>query len=224
MAATAVLSPMPPETMMKGISFPQDLTMSNADPDATVLSVRTTCTNRDLPARLPFGNQDSDFEMEGAAAMKRIVALRKPTAPVRPALGKGVLWRLVSHLSLNYLSLTNDIEGLRALREILRLYSYLDDASIGQQIAGIREMRCRPVVRRVGMDAWRGFCRGTEVELLFDEELYVGSSAFLFGSVLNRFFALYASVNSFTKLVYRTKQRGAEVKRWPPRAGEQAVV
>jgi type VI secretion system protein ImpG len=46
----------------------------------------------------------------------------------------------------------------------------------------------------------------------------------LFASVLERFFALYASVNSFTKLVYRTKQSGGEVKRWPPRAGEQPVV
>ena len=90
------------------------------DSDSTILSVRTTCTNRDLPARLPFGNQDSDFEMEGAAAMKRIVALRKPTAPVRPALGKSTLWRLVSHLSLNYLPLVEGGEG--ALREILRLY------------------------------------------------------------------------------------------------------
>ena len=53
----------------------------------------------------------------------------------------------------------------------------------------------------------RGFCRGVEVNLLFDEELYVGGSALLFGSVLNRFFALYASVNSFTQLVIRTKQR-----------------
>jgi len=52
--------------------------------------------------------------------MKRIVALRKPTAPVRPPMGRGILWRLVSHLSLNYLSLVN--EGKDALQEILRLY------------------------------------------------------------------------------------------------------
>ena len=48
--------------------------------------------------------------------------------------------------------------------------------------------------------------------------------SYLFASILERFVALYASVNSFTKLVYRTKQLGADVKRWPPRAGEQAVV
>ncbi len=97
-----------------------DLSTANVEPGASVLSVRTTCTNRDLPSRLPFGNQDSDFEMEGTAAMKRIVALRKPTQPVRPELGKSALWRLVSHLSLNYLSLVE--QGKEALQEILRLY------------------------------------------------------------------------------------------------------
>ena len=61
-----------------------DLSTANVETGASVLSVRTTCTNRDLPSRLPFGNQDSDFEMEGTAAMKRIVALRKPTQPARP--------------------------------------------------------------------------------------------------------------------------------------------
>ena len=62
---------------------------------------------------------------------------------------------MISHLSLNYLSLSSDAESLRALREILRLYSYLNDASVMQQISGIRDLRCKKVVRRVGADADR---------------------------------------------------------------------
>ena len=45
--------------------------------DVDTLTVRTTCTNRDLPSRLPFGNEAGDFELEGAAPIKRIVALRQ---------------------------------------------------------------------------------------------------------------------------------------------------
>jgi type VI secretion system protein ImpG len=80
------------------------------------------------------------------------------------------------------------------------------------------------VVEFVGGDAGGGYARGVEVTVELDEEKYVGIGSYLFASVLERFIALYASVNSFTKLVYRTKQSGADVKRWPPRAGEQAVV
>jgi len=93
-----------------------------------------------------------------------------------------------------------------------------------QQISGIRDLNCKKVVRRVTADAWKGFCRGFEVRLLFDEELYVGSSAFLFGSVLNKFFALYSSVNSFTQLVIHSKQRDGIWKKWPPTIGEQTVL
>ncbi len=85
-------------------------------------------------------------------------------------------------------------------------------------------MECRRVVRRVGTDAWRGFCRGTEVTLTFDEDAYAGTSAFLLATVLDRFLGLYASVNSFTQTVARSRQREGIWKRWEPRAGEQVVL
>ena len=80
-----------------------DLSTRPVRPDADTITVRTTCTNRDLPSRLPFGNEEGDFELEGGAAIKRIVALKKPTAPCGRRSGKSSLWRLISHLSLNYL-------------------------------------------------------------------------------------------------------------------------
>ncbi len=80
------------------------------------------------------------------------------------------------------------------------------------------------MVRRAGPDAWRGFCQGTEVCLTFDENAYAGSGAFLLASVLQRFFALYVSVNSFSQLVIRSLQREGEWKRWKPMAGEQPVL
>ncbi len=91
-------------------------------PNVDTLSVRCTCTNRDLPSRLPFGSETGDFEPEGLAQIRRVVALRKPTQAMRPPTGKGAVWRLISHLSLNYLSLVE--EGREALQEILHLYDF----------------------------------------------------------------------------------------------------
>ena len=84
-----------------------DLSKRPLYPDSDALTVRLTCTNRDLPARLPFGNEDGDFELEANASLKRIVALHKPTSPIRPPMGKAVMWRLISQLSLNHLSLVD---------------------------------------------------------------------------------------------------------------------
>jgi type VI secretion system protein ImpG len=79
-------------------------------------------------------------------------------------------------------------------------------------------------VRQTGSRIGTGFVRGVETTVEFDEEQYVGSSIFLFASVLERFFGLYASVNSFSQLVARTKQREEVLKRWPPIAGDQILL
>jgi type VI secretion system protein ImpG len=200
-----------------------DLNLTNADPDATVLSVKTTCTNRDLPARLPFGNQDSDFDLEGGAApMRRIVALRKPTGPIRPPMGKSVLWRLVSHLSLNYLSLVQ--EGKDALQEILRLYDVGRTAYSQNVIQSIANVSSRPHFARLVSEQGVSFARGLRIEMEIDEEQFTGGGAFLFCAVLERFFGLAASLNSFTQLSVTTPQRREGFHEWPPRSGRRLLV
>src|SRR5947209_4484307 len=189
-------------------------------PNQTIFA-HALCTNRELALELPAGAM---LQIEESAPVGRIQALMKPTPPAYPPLQGTTLWALISNLSLNYLSLSGGKESLEPLREILRLYSFSDRPSTFQQVNGIVGMECRRVVRRVGRDAWRGFCQGTEVTLTFDENAYVGSGAFLLASVLERFFALYASVNSFSQLVIKSSQREGEWRRWAPAAGEQAVL
>src|SRR6185436_10402490 len=99
-----------------------DLSSHPVRPNVDTLMVRTLCTNRDVPARLPFGNENGDFELEGTVPLKRIIALIKPSDTVRPPMAKDSLWRLISQLSLNYLSLVDG--GRDALQEILRLYNF----------------------------------------------------------------------------------------------------
>ncbi|HZD03870.1 MAG TPA: type VI secretion system baseplate subunit TssF, partial [Longimicrobiales bacterium] len=77
-------------------------------PDLDAVSARLTCFNGDLPSQLPFGTVEGDFEMPGGGPVARVSALVKPTATIEPPLGKSLLWRLISQLSLNYVSL---VEG-----------------------------------------------------------------------------------------------------------------
>lgn len=189
-------------------------------PNETIYA-HTLCTNRALPQQLMAGAR---LQTDVAAPVAHIVCLTKPTPQIAPPSDGSTLWRLVSHLSLNYLSFSSGEDSLTGLREILRLYCSSERSVAHQQIAGIREMSLRRTVQRVGRQAWRGFCNGTEVTLTFDENAYVGGGAFLLAMVLNRFFALYTSVNSFTQLVVKSQQREGDWKRWQPMAGEQAVL
>jgi type VI secretion system protein ImpG len=203
-----------------------DLDFNPSVPGVETITVRTTCTNRDLPGQLPFGSADGDFQLEGPGIFKMIRCLKKPTPTLRPAMRRGVQWRLISHLSLNHLSLVEQEgkQGPQALQEILKLYDFADSSVTRRQIGGITRVSARRVFRFLGSVLRSGIVRGLEVTLEFDESQYVGSGVFLFASVLERFFALYASINSFTELVMTSRQREGVVRRWPPRAAEQIVL
>ncbi len=119
-----------------------DWNFSPVDPGVETVTVYATCTNRDLPGRLPFGDPAGDFDMETAAPVARINCLIKPTPTRRPSLGGALQWRLISHLSLNYLSLVQG--GEEALREILKLYDFDNSPATRQQINGIVSLQSEP--------------------------------------------------------------------------------
>jgi len=195
-----------------------DARATPVEPDVETVTAFVTCTNRDLPARLPFGDSSGDFEMETAAPVARIQCVLKPTPARRPSLGGALQWRLLSHLSLNYLSLV-DGDGV-ALKEILKLYDVEGSAVTRQQINGIAGVSWRPAARRLG-DA---FARGADVTIEFDEGKYVGMGVFLFASVLERFLGQYVSINSFCRLTAKTTQRKDPLRQWPPRSGNRVLL
>jgi type VI secretion system protein ImpG len=131
-------------------------------------------------------------------------------------------WRLISHLSLNHLSI---VEGGRdALLEILSLYNFADSATLRKQIAGIVAVSSQPSLSRIGKAPRQSFVRGTDIELTFDEEQYVGSGAYLLARVLDLFFGLYCTANSYTRLTARSVQREEPLATFGARAGAQALV
>jgi type VI secretion system protein ImpG len=206
---------------------------SGFDPAAATgetLVVRTLCTNRDLPLRLPRVGEEVRFHLGFAAPGVSARSVRNPTGSLRPASPRGRYWHLVSHLNVNHLSLTGDESGTEVLKTMLRLYDLTDVAADPQQAAlarqaidGILTVASRRTTGWIGSGDLGGFARGLEVTLELDETKFAAASAVLFASVLERFFALSASVNSFTQLLARYRQRDGLLKRWPPRAGDRPV-
>ena len=138
----------------------------------------------------------------------------------------GVLsWGAISHLSLNYLSLAQSTpeEGAGALRDLLELYAPSADVSARRQIEGIRSVRVGRVVRRLLAPGPLAFGRGLEIVLNIDALAFEGASAFLLGSVLDRYFARHVSINSFTETVLRSDNRG-EINRWRQQWGTRPTL
>ncbi|MBW7947704.1 MAG: type VI secretion system baseplate subunit TssF, partial [Sphingomonadaceae bacterium] len=142
-----------------------------------------------------------------------------PTRP-RPTMAQGdTAWRLISHLSLNYISIAdNPDKGAQALRELVGIYAPAGDRVVAKQLEGIVDIASRPIVRRMSDEVLSTAVRGLEITLSFDDSFFEGSGAYLLGAVLERFFRKYVTINSFTETVLRTQQRG-EIARWRPEAG-----
>ncbi|HTF87361.1 MAG TPA: type VI secretion system baseplate subunit TssF, partial [Planctomycetota bacterium] len=199
-----------------------DLGFESFSNEAWVLDVRTTCTNRDLPARLPFGVDLPRLSFtEGAGPLKGVRCLTQPTTTVRPERGKDAVWKLVSHLSLNHLSLAN---GPEALREILGLHDALQSPENRNVIAAVLDVKSRAKSMRIVSGGLPGVVRGLEISVKLDPARLKASGLYLFASVIERFIARYASVNSFVELVVATDERSQEVRRWKPRAGDRTLV
>ena len=196
-----------------------DLDPSN--PAGDMVFAHVMCTNGDLAQQVDGGtrlNLEVDLPLTGR------LCLHRPTRQVPPPTNAIALWRLVSHLSVNHLSIAGGRDGVLALREILKLYCPHDEF-LGRQIDAIKQLSTRRKVLKVGEDAWRGFVRGTEITLEFDAVAGADFSVYLLGSVLSQFFGLYAAVNSFTRLVMVLKGRQRdEVWRWPALTGQTELL
>lgn len=189
------------------------------------LSIETTCLNRDLPASLPFGGGHPVMTLvEPAAPVVGIACLTAPTPTLRPNFRAEGLWRLISHLSLNHLSLTDGEDGTMALREILKLYDFRDSAETRQVIDSILSVSCRSSVARAPSGGAVGFCRGIDVIIELDDRHFSGGGLFLLATVLERFLGLYCSINSFSRLTVRVKGRVGDLRKWKPRAGDCTLL
>jgi type VI secretion system protein ImpG len=196
-------------------------------PELDLLAVEVTCTNRDLALQLPVGIGSSDFSLEVAAPVNAIRCITGPTPP-RPSLAHApgeMVWKLLSHLGLNYLSITGDgpDQGAGTLREMLSLYADYNDPRVQKQIAGVRSIRSEPIIRQLSTSGPLTFGRGLEITITLDDDSFEGVGVFLLGAVLEQFFAKYVSINSFTETVLRTAQR-QEVMRWPTRIGRRHIL
>jgi type VI secretion system protein ImpG len=201
-------------------------TMAPPFPDTLKqLSVDVLCTNRDLAIMLPVNQAGGDFSLAVSAPVKKIRCLRGPSRPIPPALDGDIAWRVISHFSLNYLSLTDvsEAEGAAAMRQMLSLYGMDPEIAMHKQIDGVRSVKVAPIVRRLPEAPTVTFARGHEIELTCDPRYFEGFSPFILASVLEEFFSRYAGINAFTETVLRIQGRG-EIKRWTARLGRRPVL
>jgi type VI secretion system protein ImpG len=192
---------------------------------AKTLLIEAMCSNRLLPEKLPYNLDQPRLEcVNSAPPCHKIRFIIQPTQRIQPPLRDGAQWRLISHLNLNHLSIQGSENPLEALKEILRLYDFKDSSATRSQIDSLVELNAKSISAPLLIDGRTSICRGTEVTLTVDDLHFSGSSSYLFATVLEHFFALYGSINSFTRLIAKRKNKEGYLKKCSPRAGSKALL
>jgi type VI secretion system protein ImpG len=207
-----------PSMLGDGLETYLSFGLRNLDQHET-LSIELTCTNQNLPRQLGLGDICRPCEDTPEFLTFRNISAVTPS--YAPPLHRDFLWKLISNMSLNYLSLAN-VEALKVILETYDLPRYYDQHAekVSKRLLdGMKSISHQHVDR-----LHRGLpVRGVRTQLTINPEGYVGEGdLFLFASVLNEFFALYASLNSYHEL--RVQSTQGEVYQWTPRMGLQPLL
>ncbi|WP_027722040.1 type VI secretion system baseplate subunit TssF [Maridesulfovibrio zosterae] len=190
------------------------------EPRLETLSMSLTCTNGNLPEKLRYG--DISKPTETSPELATFENIRQPTSPVQPPLGQNLLWRLLSHLYINYLSVA-DVNSLRAM---VKLYVFTDTRDRASVVANTKRVEAI-----MGMEVSEGdrlvrglVMRGREIKMSLTGEGFANSGdMYLFSSVMNRFFAGYSSVNCFTRLTVEDTLN-KEMYQWNAMIGDRPLL
>jgi type VI secretion system protein ImpG len=191
----------------------------SALPALETATFKLTCSNRRLPEALQVG--DIHVPTDSSPAFVKFRNITPATSSATPPLGGDLHWRLISHLSLNYVSLV-DAEALRGVLELYNFQVMRDPRAARantRRLQGIHALRSEPAEALV-----RGsVVRGTAINLDALEDHFAGEGdLFLFSTILNEFLSLHATLNSFTQFSVHGLQ-GGETLEWPHRIGQDLL-
>jgi type VI secretion system protein ImpG len=178
---------------------------------------RADLHNRDLPS-LSYGMRGGDLFGRGSSvrASASCASRRRPTA----SRGARAHWRLISHLSLNHLSLTGGgwMPSARCSRcTTCRVHRRRSGRSAASSPCAQAATTWLPAIpspawarRRGDADGGRGsLCRQRHPRVRADRRALPG---------------LYVHANSFTQLVIKSNKNGEELLRCLPRSGDLSLL
>jgi type VI secretion system protein ImpG len=169
----------------------------------TEIGLRGLVSNRALATRLRPGAGALDLSLTDNKGVAKIAILRGPTRPQPPMGMVDGGWRIVSHLAPGHDGFVRDDGAPDLLADHLSLYVRDEAPALRREIQGIVGLTATNVTRRVAGDMRVAFQRGQKLTLQVAMGSYEAASAYLFTSVVARFLAEFATINSFAECEVR---------------------
>jgi type VI secretion system protein ImpG len=199
-----------------GFSYPQSYSLE----DKESVQVELTCSNGRHTEKLKAG--DITQKTSSTSELVDFTNIIAPSDSQLAPSGHAVLWRLLSHLAINYLSLA-DVDNLKSLLELYIFPTHganRQEAANRKRIDAISAVSVTPCDRLVGSIPMRG----QTIQVTVDAHHFISSGdMYLFGMLLDRLMASFSSLNCFTEFSLADSSSD-EVYRWPIRAGDRLLI
>lgn len=188
-------------------------------PQGETIYAQTLCCNRTIAE---FFNTGQTFSVIGSSPIVKATMLTRPTRYRGVKANQQHLWKVLSHLSLYYVSLTDKELAQDTLTSILELYTSAENSVNQRQIESIESFTAHEDVYPVTKHGWRGYYQGVNFKLTLFDRKFDNASTILFGSVLNQFLALFCHINSFVRLEMFIGSK--KVYEWKPLSGHKHLA
>ena len=193
---------------------------SGAPPQSCTLSVRLTCTHGEMPQGLRLG--DVCEPTDNSPVRMGFTNIHGITPYCPPVTDSAMLWRVLSHLNANHLTLADKdrLCDLLALYIPARQADAQRHAAAQRVVEAIEQVRVTPARRFIsGMSIL-----GNDIEIQCRGDHFPGQgSMFLFGMVMDEFFAGITALNTFSSLTLVDTVNG-ETLQWPAKIGRYRLL
>jgi len=189
-------------------------------PESEIISAKLTCTNSNIPDLLQTGDICNPTSNTPELVSYRNIL--PPTASQLPPLGGDLLWYLLSHLSMNFIS----IAETQNFRKLLQFYLFPGERDKPKEIANKRKINSIVSINIAPSERlFKGtILRGQAIEIKTRQDHFAShGDMYIFGSVLDYFLGTYASINTYTSLTFEDVISGEQIK-WPVRLGTRPLL
>ncbi len=189
-------------------------------PQGETISIDLQCTNGVLPESLRMG--DICLNKGTVPNYVKFRNIKPITPALSPPLGANMLWKLLSLMSLNYLTL----QSADQFRALLEYYIFPDSRAQLAVTANRKRISAIETIEDKPSDIlFKGvMLRGREVTMKIRQDYFISAGDMhIFGSALDSFLSGYASINCFTQLIIKETLKG-ETYEWPAKLGRQPLI
>lgn len=186
------------------------------------ISTQLLCSNRDLPHEA-LSQANNILNLNDSSLARRAVVLKRPNKPYYFEQNKKEQWRIISHLSLNTLSLTKG-DALSHIQELLELYNLPQLKENHLIINAIQSVNFELKQKMVDAKPFPLFIRGLKVNLGIDSKVFRGHSLYIFSQLLSHVFNLKVQMNSFVDVVISDAQSQQELYQCVQNVGGKTLL